>query len=207
MAFWSLLAVVTLFWIIIHAISRRYERHHDSTRSSQLLPIASSGKTSNNSNLLRRIIQSRYGTLEIGPLWLKYETTRLNSLFSNVSLLFSKNGLSLTERKGSTIMPFFARLIDSFYSFGAAFCVLALVLGWAVLFVTVLRILWTPISWIFGEDRAIRIEDSVKPVHLVRESMQRLSKRFYQDGGITRQAVATGNDEPEIHTLVRISSM
>jgi hypothetical protein len=199
MAILGLLIVTSLLWIFIHVIARVYGQHHDARTSNPLLPLSSRNKRAD----FDGILYLRRGTLHLGPLWLKYETSIFNSFFSRLFLAIGVSGLTLTgKRSRTTVYTLFNRTMKAFYTIGAAICIASLFLGWVMLLVHAAGMVWASLGWFNpADEKTLSVEDSITGMHLVKDSMRRLLRR--QEGVNVPKPRVVG-DEPKLHTLVTI---
>jgi len=203
MAILGLLIVTTVPWIFIHVIARLYGRYYDTRSSSSLLPLSSRNKREDFDGTL----YLRHGKLHLSPLWLKYETSIFNSFFSRLSLAIGAGGLTLTGRRaGTTVYTLINHTMNAFYTIGVAICIASLFLGWIMLLVNAAGMVWTSLDWFNPADKTnLPVEDGITGIHLVKDSMRRLSRRSspIQYGGNTLKPRVVG-DEAKLHTLVSI---
>ncbi|KAG8774566.1 hypothetical protein FRC15_001195 [Serendipita sp. 397] len=121
MSILQLVVVIVLPWALIHILHLLYRRGvHDEA----LFPVPISATGPRTSLGMRSKLKRQGDSIELGPLWLKYETTRWNWLFSP-SMRFCR----------------------SFYAVGSALCILVLVLVtfsllWSGIFTISRIILW-----------------------------------------------------------------
>ena len=179
----GLVFATTLPWALLHFIKAFYAR---STQKPSLpLPLSLSGDGGASRN--------RRSSWDIGPLWLKYETTRWNTLFSTsflLSVLRGRTRHSLESR--SPGLARLARWSVWFYAAGAALCVLAMVVGMALLF-------WSAMGLVLRVGRLL-VGGGENDGRRVIQHVVKKIKRSYED--VT--TVAVGDSErPTLHALVR----
>jgi len=182
----DLIVSTTLPWAILHLVRFLYSnRQHKLVRN--ILPLPLSGDPG---------ASRRRGTWEIGPLWLKYETTRWNSVFSySVLTLFSRGRRRRLLDGNTPGSATLARWGTRFYIVGAALCVLAMALGMILLFWSALALVWRVARLLTGGT------ESLEPDAL-REGMTRVVKRFINEGETTNNDAKL--DRPRLHVLVRL---
>jgi hypothetical protein len=175
----GLVVSTTLPWAILHLIRTFYANSkHNPVQNSLPLPLSGDGG------------RSRRSTWNIGPLWLKYETTRWNMVFSSSILtLFSRarRRYSLDGRSAAS-----ARLAQWgvwFYAVGAALCVLAMALGIALLLSSAFGAVWRATRLLGGGTGALK------------EGVKRLVKRTSAEEDISTYDADV--ERPRLHALVR----
>jgi hypothetical protein len=174
----------TLPWAIIHLIRIFYTNSkHNPAQNSLPLPLPGDGGRSR-----------RRGTWDIGPLWLKYETTRWNTVFSSSILtLFSRARRRHSLDGRSTASARLARWGVWFYAVGAALCVLAMALGLALLLSSVFGVVWRVVRLLGGTGY---VESGT-----LKEGVKRLVKRASAEHDISVHDADA--ERPRLHALVR----
>jgi fatty acid desaturase len=180
----ALVVFTTLPWAILHLIRTFYanSKHHQAPNS---LPLPLSGDAGRS---------RRRGTWDIGPLWLKYETTRWNLVFSSSILtLFSRaqRRHSLNGRSIASVR--LARWAVWFYAVGAALCVLVMTLGMVLL-------LWSAFGMVWRVARLLGGGTGYLEPETLKEGVKRLVKR-----ASTEEEISTYDanaERPRLHALV-----
>ena len=183
----GLVVSTTLPWAILHLIRTFYANSkHSLAQSSLPLPLSGDGARSR-----------RRGNWDIGPLWLKYETTRWNMVFSSsIFTLFSRARRRHSLDGRSTASARLARWGVRFYAVGAALCVLAMVLGVGLLLWSALGAVWRAARLLGGGKGYLEPGD-------LNEGIKRLVKRASAE-----EEISTYNadvERPRLHALVRPS--
>lgn len=174
MTVFGLVLSTTLPWALIHLIRTLYARSNHKRRTNSLpLPLLGDASAS----------RSGRGNWDIGPLWLKYETTRWNTFFSTpFSFSRVRRRQSLESRE---VNPKLARWGVWLYAVGAALCVFMMVLGMILLFWSTAGVLWRVVHLLVGGDQG-------------RAGVKKLVKRSLED------AVVVEPEKSSLHALVRI---
>lgn len=178
----GLIFATTLPWALLHLFRTLYARYNPK-RAHNSLPLPLLGGDHNAS-------RSR-GAWEIGPLWLKYETTRWNTAFTSLNFLSPfrarRRGSLESAPAGSSRL---ARWSVRLYTVGAGLCVLAMAAGMILLFWSALGLVWRIVHLIIGGDAGKPAERIVK----------RFLKREYLDEDV--QSVDVTPERPQLHVLI-----
>jgi hypothetical protein len=197
MSLFNLLLAIVLPWALLHFIRHaylRFTKHHDVT-----LPLTA---TTGHARFTRSISENFNFTLhtkqqeplEIGPLWMKFETGRWNNTLSRSRFLgfLANSGQGPTDRPSSRFGQKFGRFIFVFYTIGAGMSVLVLVVGILLLCISALVFVWRGIEWIFGESSTNSLSGNGG---VVKDHMRRLVKRAAEE-------ISSGAGSAGLHSLV-----
>ncbi|PVG03825.1 hypothetical protein CPB86DRAFT_694449 [Serendipita vermifera] len=179
MSIFNLLLAVTLPWALLHFIRLTYlhfTHHADVTLPLTSTPGHARSTRSISDNLHFTVNTKRQEPVEIGPLWMKFETPRWNNSLSRSRLLtfLGISGQGLTNQPSSRFGQKFKRFTLMFYTIGAGVSVLVLVSGMVLLCISTLFVGWRGIEWVFGSSSAESLGGNGK---FIEDHMRRLVKR------------------------------
>lgn len=182
----GLVVSTTIPWAVLHLI-RAFYANLKHERNPDRLPLPLSGDAGT----------SRRGRWDVGPLWLKYETTRWNMLFSSSILtLFSR----ARRRHSLDVRSAGAARLERwgiwFYTIGAALCVLAMVTGMALLLWSASGVVWRVARLVGGGTGNLdsgALKEGVKSL-VKRASTEEMTPTYDADA-----------ERPRLHALVRAS--